>query len=140
MQRLIRSFSTLTDQLKETFQEQYPDGIDGSHIKSMPTAKGELLRVVELRTSDAIYLIKINPESREEIAQFLDQEEGGQPSRTDDDEGGEDLEGAEGLEASPEEEEESEDDDVVADDADDQDDEEDDKDDAGEEDEEDDED
>ncbi len=77
MQRLIRSFNTLTDDLREKLQEQYPDGIDNSHIRTIATAKGESLRVIELRTSDAIYLIKINAESREEIDQFLDQEEGG---------------------------------------------------------------
>ncbi len=85
MQRLIRSFNTLTDELKETLQEQYPDGIDATHIKTIPTAKGDILRVIELRTPDAMYLIKINPESREEIEQFLDQEEGGSA-------GGEDME------------------------------------------------
>ena len=75
MQRLIRSFNTLTDALKETLQEQYPDGIDATHIKSIPTAKGEILRVIELRTPDALYLIKINAESRAEIDEFLDQED-----------------------------------------------------------------
>jgi hypothetical protein len=51
----------LTDALKETLQEQYPDGIDTTHIKTIPTAKGEVLRVIELLTADALYLIKINP-------------------------------------------------------------------------------
>ncbi len=75
MQRLIRSFNTLTDALKETLQEQYPDGIDATHIKSIPTAKGEILRVIELNTPDALYLIKINSESRAEIDEFLEQDE-----------------------------------------------------------------
>lgn len=75
MQRLIRSFNTLTDALKDTLQEQYPDGIDATHIKSIPTAKGEILRVIELSTPDALYLIKINSESRAEIDEFLDQDE-----------------------------------------------------------------
>ena len=75
MQRLIRSFNTLTDELKETLQEQYPDGIDATHIKTIPTAKGDILRVIELSTAEAMYLIKINPESRAEIEEFLDQDE-----------------------------------------------------------------
>lgn len=95
MQRLIRSFNTLTDELKETLQEQYPDGIDTTHIKAIPTAKGDMLRVIELRTPDALYLIKINPESREEIEQFLDQEEGAATPGEDGEEAP-DLEGAEG--------------------------------------------
>lgn len=75
MQRLIRSFNTLTDELKETLQEQYPDGIDATHIKTIPTAKGDILRVIELSTAEAMYLIKINPESRAEIDEFLDQDD-----------------------------------------------------------------
>ena len=120
MQRLIRSFNTLTDELKETLQVQYPDGIDATHIKTIPTAKGDILRVIELSTPDAMYLIKINPESREEIEQFLDQEEGG-ATPGEDGEDAPDLEGAEGAEEDA--------DDV--DDADDADDDDDDDDDAG---------
>ncbi len=75
MQRLIRSFNTLTDELKETLQDQYPDGIDATHIKTIPTAKGDILRVIELSTPEAMYLIKINSESRAEIEEFLDQDD-----------------------------------------------------------------
>ncbi len=109
MQRLIRSFNTLTDELREKLQEQYPDGIDNSHIRTIATAKGDSLRVIELRTADAIYLIKINPESREEIDQFLEQEDnsgGGEDIEAGD---GADLEGAEGGEE--EEEEDTDEDD-----------------------------
>lgn len=100
MQRLIRSFNTLTDALKETLQEQYPDGIDSTHIKSIPTAKGEILRVIELRTPDALYLIKINPESRAEIDEFLDQEDS--TPAGDDMEGGDDLGGGDEAETGEE--------------------------------------
>ena len=105
MQRLIRSFNTLTDDLREKLQEQYPDGIDNSHIRTIATAKGESLRVIELRTSDAIYLIKINAESREEIEQFLDQEEGAGALAEDmDSRDGEDIETPEGADGADEEE------------------------------------
>lgn len=107
MQRLIRSFNTLTDALKETLQEQYPDGIDSTHIKTIPTAKGEILRVIELRTPDALYLIKINPESRAEIEEFLDQEDAA-PVGDDIEESGADLEA--GEEGGDEEETPEEDD------------------------------
>lgn len=114
MQRLIRSFNTLTDELRDKLQEQYPDGIDNSHIRTIATAKGDSLRVIELRTADAIYLIKISAESREEIEQFLDQDDG--PAVADEIEGGDDLEAAEGAE-------EEEEDDTDAPDEDDGDDE-----------------
>ncbi len=121
MQRLIRSFNTLTDQLKETLQEQYPDGIDSTHIKTIPTAKGDMLRVIELRTPDAMYLIKINPESREEIEQFLDQDDGGAAP-------GDDLEEGAEIEGTGADDEDAEDN---VDDVDDADDEDEDADDAG---------
>lgn len=97
MQRLIRSFNTLTDELRDKLQEQYPDGIDNTHIRTIATAKGDSLRVIELRTTDAIYLIKISAESREEIEQFLEQDDG-PVAGADEIEGGDELEVAEGAE------------------------------------------
>lgn len=121
MQRLIRSFNTLTDDLREKLQEQYPDGIDNNHIRTLATPKGESLRVIELRTSDAIYLIKINAESREEIEQFLDQEQDNEPGALAEDmDNGEEIETPEGGD---EEEEEEKDDADEGDDGDEEDDE-----------------
>jgi len=121
MQRLIRSFNTLTDELKETLQVQYPDGIDATHIKTIPTAKGDILRVIELSTPDAMYLIKINPESREEIEQFLDQDDAA-ATPGEDGEDATELEGAEGAEEESEDTDDADDDggddDDVDDDAD----------------------
>jgi hypothetical protein len=108
MQRLLRSFNTLTDDLREKLQEQYPDGIDNNHIRTLATPKGESLRVIELRTNDAIYLIKINAESREEIEQFLDQEEAG-GNMAEDMDSGEEIETPEGADEAEEEEENDED-------------------------------
>lgn len=117
MQRLIRSFNTLTDDLREKLQEQYPDGIDNSHIRTIATAKGDSLRVIELRTTDAIYLIKISAESREEIEQFLDQEDGAATADDLDSRDGEDIEGADGAG-----DDEGDEDDADEDDGDDEDD------------------
>jgi len=116
MQRLIRSFNTLTDQLKETLQDQYPDGIDATHIKTIPTAKGEILRVIELRTPDAMYLIKINPESRAEIDEFLEQDDAA-TTPAEDIEDNVDIEGGEVAEAddTADDEEEGDVDDVDGD-------------------------
>ena len=111
MQRLIRSFNTLTDELREKLQEQYPDGIDNNHIRTLATPKGESLRVIELRTADAIYLIKINAESREEIEQFLDQDEGAS-NMAEDMDSGEEIETPDSVEGEGEEEEEKDEPDV----------------------------
>ena len=122
MERRIRSFNTLTDELREKLQEQYPDGIDNSHIRSVSTPKGENLRVIELRTAEVMYLIKVNAESREEMDEFLDQDNSG-----DDDAGGggedgesnDELEGADNAD----DEEEEEDKDAPSEDGDEDDDE-----------------
>lgn len=130
MQRLIRSFNTLTDQLKETLQDQYPDGIDATHIKTIPTAKGDILRVIELRTPEAMYLIKINPESRAEIDEFLEQDDNASVPSEDEEDAAE-IEGADGVEGvAGEDGDEENDDDMDDADGDDDDDGEDD-DDAG---------
>ena len=121
MERRIRSFNTLTDELREKLQEQYPDGIDNSHIRSVSTPKGENLRVIELRTTEVMYLIKVNAESREEMDEFLDQENTGDG---DDDGGGEDVENNDELEgADNADDEEEEDKDAPTDDGDEDDDE-----------------
>ena len=104
MQRLIRSFNTLTDDLRDKLQEQFPDGIDNSHIRTVSTPKGENLRVIELRTPEAIYLIKVNAESRGEIDEFLEQDGGNE------DRGGEDMDGVDDLEGAEEEEDEEDND------------------------------
>ncbi|MBZ0206000.1 MAG: hypothetical protein K8H89_06720 [Flavobacteriales bacterium] len=101
MERRIRSFETLTDELRDKLQEQYPDGIENSHIRTVSTPKGENLRVIELRTAEVMYLIKVNTESREAMDEFLEQD-------TDDDDDREDLEGSDDIEGAEEEEEEEE--------------------------------
>ena len=99
MERRIRSFDTLTDELREKLQEQFPDGIENSHIRTVNTPKGETLRVIELTTPDVMYLIKVNTESREAMDEFLEQDSDSDDrdseSESENIEGNDDLEGAE---------------------------------------------
>jgi hypothetical protein len=41
MERRIRSFDTLTEELREKLQEQFPDGIENSHIRTVSTPKAK---------------------------------------------------------------------------------------------------
>ncbi len=100
MERRIRSFDTLTDELRDKLQAQYPDGIENSHIRTVNTPKGETLRVIELTTPDVMYLIKVNTESREAMDEFLEQD------ADEDDSDSENLEGNDDIEGADEEEEE----------------------------------
>jgi len=102
MERRIRSFDTLTDELRDKLQEQYPEGIENSHIRTVSTPKGENLRVIELRTAEVMYLIKVNTESREAMDEFLEQD-------SDEDEDKE-MEGTDEIEGADEEEEEEDND------------------------------
>ena len=116
MERRIRSFDTLTDELRDKLQEQYPDGIENKHIRTVNTPKGETLRVIELTTPDVMYLIKVNTESREAMDEFLEQDTDDDDRDSEDREGGDDLEGAEEEEEevekdAPQEEDEDEDED-----------------------------
>ena len=113
MERRIRSFDTLTDELREKLQEQFPDGIENSHIRTVNTPKGETLRVIELTTPDVMYLIKVNTESREAMDEFLEQDSDSDDRDSDDRESNDDLEGAD-----EEEEEEVDKDAAPADDGD----------------------
>lgn len=113
MERRIRSFDTLTDELRDKLQEQYPDGIENRHIKTVSTPKGENLRVIELTTPDVMYLIKVNTESREAMDEFLEQDSDSDDRDSDDRESNDDLEGAD-----EEEEEEVDKDAAPADDGD----------------------
>ena len=102
MERRIRSFDTLTDELREKLQEQFPDGIENSHIRTVNTPKGETLRVIELTTPDVMYLIKVNTESREAMDEFLEQDSDSEDSESE----SENIEGNDDLEGADEEEEE----------------------------------
>src|SRR5690606_21523390 len=102
MERRIRSFDTLTDELRDKLQEQYPEGIENSHIRTVSTPKGENLRVIELRTAEVMYLIKVNTESREAMNEVLEQDS--------DEEEDKEMEGADEIEGADEEEEEDDND------------------------------
>ena len=116
MQRLIRSFNTLTDPLKEALQEQYPDGINASDIKDIPTAKGDILRVIELSTTDALYLIKINSESRAEIDEFLEQDDNADDDDMDERDSDMDSDGPDDADDNTDDDDDSDDDNVDEDD------------------------
>ncbi|HRN37819.1 MAG TPA: hypothetical protein PLV70_12450 [Flavobacteriales bacterium] len=115
MERRIRSFDTLTEELRDKLQEQYPDGIENHHIRTVSTPKGENLRVIELRTPEVMYLIKLTAESRQEMDEFLEQDQDSDAGN------GDELEGSDDLEGADEEEEEEDNDAPPADDGDDDD-------------------
>ena len=58
MRRIIQDFATMRGELRDRVREAYPDGIQGSDLLSFPIANGKRLYGIEIRTPEAIYLIK----------------------------------------------------------------------------------
>lgn len=67
MKRTIKSFSSLTDQEKKLISRQYPYGFGPKDLSSLKTAQGQHLEVLEVRTEDMIYLVKISQDLLDEF-------------------------------------------------------------------------
>lgn len=95
MNRLIRSFASLTDEIKDLLVQQYPNGVEDYHIKSVNTTTGDILKVIEIKTAETIYMIKFNMADREEIEEYIEEESSDDDELVDVD--GDDLEDDEDL-------------------------------------------
>ena len=70
MKRVIVDFKKLTPEILSLLVEKYPDGYDDDHIISFKNAKGETIDAVEVRTEDAIYLVKVGTRLENTMANF----------------------------------------------------------------------
>lgn len=70
MKRVIVDFKKLTPEILSLLVEKYPDGYDDDHIISFKNAKGETVDAVEVRTEDAIYLVKVSTRLENTMANF----------------------------------------------------------------------
>lgn len=57
--RKIIDYSKLTDDILELLVEKFPDGYDDSDIITFRNVKNEVIEAVELKTEEAIYLVKV---------------------------------------------------------------------------------
>ena len=60
MRRIIVDYSKLTNEILTLLVEKFPDGYDDSNIIRFRNAHNELIEAVEVRTEDAIYLLKVS--------------------------------------------------------------------------------
>ena len=67
MKRIIKTYETCSDELLEQLAEKFPNGIKDRHISPLTTIKGEKIRVVELQTDEALYLIKFSDKLEQAI-------------------------------------------------------------------------
>ena len=59
MKRLIVDYKKLTTEILDLLVTQYPDGYDDEHVIEFTLANSEVVEAIEVRSEDAIYLVKI---------------------------------------------------------------------------------
>ena len=59
MKRIIIDFNKITEELHRLYQTEYPSGYTSNDIVKFQNATGEWIKCIELRTEEAIYLIKM---------------------------------------------------------------------------------
>lgn len=60
MKRVIVDYKKLTDDILDLLVEKYPDGYDDDDIITFKNAQNEVVECVEVRTEEAVYLVKIS--------------------------------------------------------------------------------
>lgn len=75
MLRRIVDFAKLTDEVLSLLVEKFPEGIDEDEIFSIQNAKGELIRVVEVRDEENIFLVKVSSRMEAAMEDFEEEDE-----------------------------------------------------------------
>lgn len=70
MKRIIVDFKKLTPEILSLLVDKYPDGYDDRHIISFQNATNQLIEAVEVRTEEAIYLVKVSSSLVNSMAKF----------------------------------------------------------------------
>jgi hypothetical protein len=60
MKRIIVDYAKLTNEILDLLVEKFPEGYEETDVISFTNSKSELIEAVELRTDDAIYLVKVS--------------------------------------------------------------------------------
>jgi len=72
MKRILIDYKKLDHKLTALLIDSYPDGYGDEDIVAFKNHKGEFIEAVELRTGDALYLVKISQSLSHFIANFDD--------------------------------------------------------------------
>lgn len=79
MKRVIKDYKSIGTDLIQRLIKTFPDGIYEDDLMSITKPNGDKINVVELRTEDAVYLIKMNQELQATIDSFTGDFEGLDP-------------------------------------------------------------
>jgi hypothetical protein len=72
MKRILIDYKKLDHNLTTLLLDSYPNGYGDEDIVAFKNHKGEFIEAVELRTEDALYLVKISQSLSHFIANFDD--------------------------------------------------------------------
>lgn len=72
MKRILIDYKKLDHHLAANLIDSYPNGYGDEDIVAFKNHKGEFIEAVELRTADALYLVKISQSLSHFIANFDD--------------------------------------------------------------------
>lgn len=70
MKRIIVDYSKLTKDILDLLVEKFPSGYNYRDIISFKNSKNETIKAVEVRTDDAIYLVKISSRLEETMEDY----------------------------------------------------------------------
>lgn len=74
MRRIIVDYKKVTPEILKLLNDKFPDGYDDDDIITFDNHHNETIEAVEVKTDDAIYLVKVNSRLHYSIANFDDLE------------------------------------------------------------------
>lgn len=70
MKRIIKEFDALNDRHYHMIRRQYPGGFGDNDLVTLKTADGTYFDALEVRTKEALYLVKVTHDTLERIDQI----------------------------------------------------------------------
>lgn len=74
MKRIIKDYKSITKEQLAMIAEEYPDGFGIDDLITFRKPDGDTFKGLEIHTSEAIYLFKINTRMLEMIDDYTDQD------------------------------------------------------------------
>jgi len=75
MKRIIKDYKNITPELLNILNDKYPEGIDEDDLISFTNHLGEIVKAVEIRYEEDIYLIKVSRQLTAKMDEAMDEEE-----------------------------------------------------------------
>jgi len=72
MKHIIKDYRSITDDHMRLIRKQYPNGFTDADLITLKTADGDYIDALEVKTNDAVYLVRVNHNLLDAIDQFED--------------------------------------------------------------------